>query len=293
MTQQQHQPSTIKTWGQALEYTQRTRHSWRHGNGARTATINASHFTRLRGLSFPVGRITQPIITEVGIELEDEGKSDATINRVVSAVSTVLNHCSFDGLIPTPAKFRRRKESEGRVTFYSKEEVDRLHHAAIDPFIREDASEIILVAAYTGARQGELLKLKAKDIDLALGNVYIGGRPDVLTKAGNWRSVPIHNRIVSILEKRVVDVHPNVRIFGEEWNDKDQLLRTFKKINRYIGKDDAYVFHTLRHSFGTWCAEAGVPIRTIMDLMGHKRIETTLRYAKTTDKARTEALSLI
>lgn len=284
---------TIKTWGQALDYTFRTRHAWRHGNGSKTARINAGHFTRLRGLSFPVGRITQPIVTEVGIELEDEGKSDATINRVVSAVSTVLNHCAFDGLIPTPAKFRRRKESEGRVTFYTKEEVDRLQYAAIDPFMREDVSEIILVAAYTGARQGELLKLKAKDVDLAMGNIYIGGRPDVLTKAGNWRSVPIHDRIVSIVEKRVRDAHPNVRIFGDEWNDKDQLLRTFKKINRYIGKDETYVFHTLRHSFGTWCAEAGVPIRTIMDLMGHKRIETTLRYAKTTDKARTEALSLI
>jgi hypothetical protein len=28
-------------------------------------------------------------------------------------------------------------------------------------------------------------------------------------------------------------------------------------------------------------------------MMGHKRVETTLRYAKTTDKARTEAIALI
>jgi integrase len=82
-------------------------------------------------------------------------------------------------------------------------------------------------------------------------------------------------------------------MFASDWSNKDQLLRTFRKVNNYIGKPEEYVFHTLRHSFGTWCAEAGVPVRTIMDLMGHKRIETTLRYAKTTDKARTEALSLI
>ena len=49
----------------------------------------ATHFTRLRGSSFPVKRrlINQPFISQVCIELEDEGKSDATINRVVSAVS--------------------------------------------------------------------------------------------------------------------------------------------------------------------------------------------------------------
>ena len=32
---------------------------------------------------------------------------------------------------------------------------------------------------------------------------------------------------------------------------------------------------------------------TIKELAGHKRIETTLIYAKVTDKARTEALQLI
>jgi len=283
----------IKTWGQALDYTFKTRHAWRHGNGAKTAAINAGHFTRIRGLSFPVSRITQPIINEISSELEDEGKSDATINRVVSAVSTVLNHCAFDGLIPAPPKFRRRKEHEGRITFYTKDEVNRLYHSAIDPFMREDAADILVVAAYTGMRQGELLNLKVKDIDLGLNVVHVGGRPDVVTKAGNYRSIPIHTHIEATLCKRIEGNDPNIKVFGDEWNDKDQLLRVFKKLNRYIGKDESYVFHTLRHSFGTWCAEAGVPIRTIMDLMGHKRIETTLRYAKTTDKARTEALALI
>ena len=83
-----------------------------------------------------------------------------------------------------------------------------------------------------------------------------------------------------------------VRVF-DDWHDKDQLLRAFAKVRRFAGIEDTYVFHCLRHSFATWCAEAGVPIRTLMDLMGHKRIETTLRYAKTTDKARTDALALI
>ena len=65
---------TIKTWGQALDYTFRTRHSWRHGNGKKTSAINAGHFTRLRGRSFPLGKVTQPVISQVSIELEDEGK---------------------------------------------------------------------------------------------------------------------------------------------------------------------------------------------------------------------------
>ena len=49
----------------------------------------------------------------------------------------------------------------------------------------------------------------------------------------------------------------------------------------------------LRHSYGTWLAEADVPLLTIRDLMGHKRIETTMLYAKVTDSARNDAVARI
>lgn len=283
----------IRTWQQAVDYTFQTRHSWRHGSGRKTSDINCRHFTRLRGASFPVDKINQPVITGVGIELEDEGKSDATINRVTSAVSTVLNHCAFDGVIEQAPRFRRRKESEGRALFFTKQEVEQMYESAIKVFHRTDIADLTLIAPYCGARQGELLKLKRRDIDFGLNTIHIGGLPDVKTKAANYRAVPIHERIHHILDHRTSQLAMNDLVFGSDWSDKDQLLRAFKKLVNFIKKDESYVFHCLRHSFGTWCAEAGVPVRTIMDLMGHKRIETTLRYAKTTDRARCEALAAI
>ena len=284
----------IRTWQQAKDYTFKTRHSWRHGNGAKTASINCNHFTRLRGASFPVKKITQPIISQACIELEDEGKSDATINRVVSAVSTVLNHCAFDGLIESAPKFRRRKESEGRVLWYTKDEVAQLSLLSTDVFMRDDLKDIIQFAAYTGMRQGEILKIRAKDIDLVANKIHVGGVPTQVTKASNWRAIPIHDSILEMVNSRCSQSsRKDVRIFGDEWRDKDQLLRAFKKVNKLLPKDESYVFHTLRHSYATWLAEAGVPIRSIMSLCGHKRIETTLRYAKATDAALTEAMASI
>jgi integrase len=283
----------IETWGEALAYTIDTRQSWRTGNGRQTALINAGHFTKAVGVSLPIGEIDQCLINRVSRQFEGEGKSDATINRIVSAVSTVLNHCAFDGLIPTPPRFRRRKESQGRITFYTKDEVDNLYTSSINPFHSDDLADIVLVAAYTGMRQNELLQLKARDVDINLNTIFVGGRPDNTTKNGDWRSVPIHNHIANVIDKRLSNKEPQHPLFSADWLNKDQLLNNFKKVNRYIGKSDEYVFHTLRHSFGTWCAEAGVPVRTIMDLMGHKRIETTLRYAKATDKARSEAVNSI
>ncbi len=284
----------IRTWQQAMHYTFKTRHTWRHGSGAKTAMINCNHFTRLRGSSFPLKKINQIILNQVCIELEDEGKSDATINRVVSAVSTVLNHCSFDGLIESAPKFRRRKESEGRVLWYTKDEVNQLSLLSTEVFMREDLRDIIMFAAYTGMRQGEILKIRAKDIDLVANKIHVGGVPTQTTKAKNWRAIPIHDNIKALVHNRHSAVsRKDTQLFGDEWRDKDQLLRAFKKVNRLLPKEDSYVFHTLRHSYATWLAEAGVPIRSIMALCGHKRIETTLRYAKATDAALTDAMAAI
>jgi len=277
--------STITTWGKAVDYTFATRHTWRHGNGAVTARINCGHFTRLRGRSYPLSKITQPNINQFSIELEEEGKSDATINRVVSAVSTVMNHLAFDGLIPSAPKLRRRKELEHRLTYFTKTEVEAMVQAALTLWDRHDIADMILVAAYTGMRQGELLKLKAQDIDLTQNVIHVGGRPGFTTKAGNYRCLPIHDRIKDVLSNRMANASSNVRILGDEWNDPDQLRRAFNKIRNYIGKDESFVFHSLRHSFATWAVEADVGIRVIQDLLGHKRIETTLRYAKVSPTA--------
>ena len=160
--------------------------------------------------------------------------------------------------------------------------------------MRDDLSDIIRFAAYTGMRQGEVLKIRAKDIDLAANRIHVGGVPTQTNKAKNWRAIPIHDKIMDIVVSRCSQSsRSDVRLFGDEWRDKDQLLRAFKKVNKLLPKDEAYVFHTLRHSYATWLAEAGVPIGSIMALCGHKRIETTLRYAKATDAALTDAMALI
>ena len=281
------------TWGEALDYTLRTRDTWRNGGGRKTNIINAGHFTEHHGRSFPVERINSALINQYAVDLEDLGKANATINRCISAISTVLNHCAEDDLCEAPRKFKRRKESEGRNLYFTKEQVNSMVTASVEVFSRTDLAEIIQVAAFTGMRQGELLKLKVKDVDLSLNTVHVGGRPGFKTKARNYRAVPIHECIARPLYERLECASPNVAVF-DDWSSKDQLLRAFHKVRRYVGiPDEGYCFHTLRHSFGTWHAAAGTPIRTLMDFMGHKRIETTLRYAKPTSEAAIKAMAAI
>lgn len=45
------------------------------------------------------------------------------------------------------------------------------------------------------------------------------------------------------------------------------------------GSDNGITFHSLRHTFGTRMAGAGVPMRTLQEWMGHADIQTTMIYA--------------
>ena len=49
-------------------------------------------------------------------------------------------------------------------------------------------------------------------------------------------------------------------------------------------------WHDLRHTFASRLVMAGVDIRTVQELMGHKSITMTMRYAHLSPRHRTEAL---
>ena len=67
---------------------------------------------------------------------------------------------------------------------------------------------------------------------------------------------------------------------------KKEISKTYFRVLDEIGLNDDVVdsryrvcFHTLRHTFGSWLAIRGVSLQTIGELMGHKRLSQTMRYA--------------
>jgi site-specific recombinase XerD len=96
---------------------------------------------------------------------------------------------------------------------------------------------------------------------------------------------------LTILQARLEYANPNVCIFGDDWIDRHQLLKQFKNYPlRKMNLEEGYCFHSLRHSFAMFHVRGGTNFRTLMDLMGHRNISTTLIYAKSDDEGR--ALSM-
>ncbi len=67
------------------------------------------------------------------------------------------------------------------------------------------------------------------------------------------------------------------------------LIRSVKK----AGVTKKFSVHTLRHSYATHLLEQGVNVRVIQRYMGHKSLETTMRYLHLTRKGQEDAYEII
>ena len=197
--------------------------------------------------------------------LTSEGRSDATINRYQSAINVFLNWCLQRGYRTSPLPpLDWRKESQGRIRWITYEE-----EALMLKHTKGPISKIISVAIDTGLRASELLGLAE----------YGDVTPEWLhlwkTKNRSPRSVPISLETYRTLKSLLDDGMPTYATLRHEWD------RAAKAIG--LGDDPEFVFHTCRHTYATRLVEANVNLTVIQRLMGHKRIETTMRYAHVHD----------
>jgi integrase len=142
----------------------------------------------------------------------------------------------------------------------------------------------------TGLRQGELLGLRWRDVDLSARKVrvvspYVRGEFNDPNSEGSGRSVPLAARAadaLAALRSRSAYCHDSDLVFchPESGNplDRSKLVRRFKHVIAHA-EVRAITFHELRHTFGTRMAAAGVPLRTIQHWMGHADSKTTQIYA--------------
>ncbi len=70
------------------------------------------------------------------------------------------------------------------------------------------------------------------------------------------------------------------------------MRKTFEGVRRRVGIVD-FGFHDLRHTFASHLVMAGVHLKTVQELLGHKSFEMTLRYAHLSPDHKKAALDIL
>jgi integrase len=206
----------------------------------------------------------------------------SSANRSLTIFKAILNKAFQDELVTDDTAWRRVKPFENAdepiTRFLTEAECVRLINAS-----RHDFRQLVKAGLFTGARYAELTTLKAKNVNLDAGNIYI--EP---SKSGKGRYIPLSAEGMDFFKAQCAGKTGEKIIFtkqdGGAWgrNHHVRLLQdacTAAKIEPAIG------YHELRHTYASLLAQAGADLLTISKLLGHADTRITSRhYAHLCDK---------
>lgn len=220
-------------------------------------------------------RLTPEKIDTVLGALKASGLKDSTCNRYRSFISSVFTHAVNTGrCAANPCeKVERFKEPVGRVRWLKEEEETKLRLEFSD----EQEAEFLL-AIHSGMRRGEQWGCRWRDVDLdsdgKSGRANVNGKtgPRVVRINKEAHAALLQLKEISGQDERVIPAANRKKPAKRDW-------RTwFASACKRAGVR-GFVWHDLRHTFASRLVMNGVDIPTVMELMGHKDIKMTMRYA--------------
>ena len=216
----------------------------------------------------------------------ERGASARTVNLKLEGASAFLNWCVRHGrLAANPLRvLQKRNEVLDRRRprrILSEEETGRLLAVA-----RRQAAEVpgaglrplwYLLPLLAGLRRGDLMRLRWGDLDLE------ASQPSLTIRGGKAKRrvdvLPLHEAVVRELKAvRPGNAMPSAAVFRSAVMHSTRR-RDFERAGIVLETDEGHAdLHSLRHTFGTRLAAAGVPPAALQKLMRHASIQMTMAY---------------
>ena len=201
--------------------------------------------------------------------------SDSTINRDIAAVKKMFSFAfDVEAVETNPLiRFKIIPVQETALRVPTREEFEKLIESMPTP----EMSAFVAIIGETGLRKSEALNIKWNDIDLQRDRLILEN-----TKGKKVRYIPLSKQAIDkILEiPRYVEienvfVHDSGPYRGKRIVNPDKQFRTGRKLAGL----NWLTIHGLRHYRATAWLQHGADIRSVQEKLGHKDIQTTMRYA--------------
>jgi len=250
----------------ALDYSKTHKASYR-SDRIRMQFVKGAFGTR------PADSIT-PQEIDRWFESKLRGRAPATVNRYKSLISLTYRLGIANRKVETnPARLiRQRRENNARTRWLFPEEESRLRIVLLEKYPHRLAE--LELALNTGLRQGEQYSLTWADVDFERRILTVSK-----SKNGEMRHVPLNDSAIAALLTAKRHSNGQPQIFSNRFGDALKRPRQWFEEAIEEAKIVDFSWHDLRHTFASRLVMAGVDLRTVQQLMGHKTIGMTVRYA--------------
>lgn len=242
-----------------------------------------------------IGRIKPTDVEALIVRLRAKSLAPSTVRQVFLVLRQVLDTAARDGLIVLnpAAQVRRPGIRTQEAHSLTPAEVRKLLEAA-----KGSRFEVLMrFLVMTGLRKGEALALHWSDVDLYGCYITVRGtlaRGEAGLEIGmpkterSRRTIPIAQPTVDMLKSLRTTQTAERELLGSDWNagdlvftsqtgapmDPRNVLRAVKATAKKAHLENVGV-HTLRHSAASAMLEAGVPLHTVSEILGHASIQVT------------------
>ena len=188
-----------------------------------------------------------------------------------------------------------------REKFLTMEEIKKLIDSLNSKVYNQKYGDMVLVLALTGMRYGELVALQLKNIDFQNKKIEIAGNFDSIHKIKtipktrkSIRNIKVSEATLEAIKRQIIRLTERFQPLTDDdyifcfdvWNSPITLptfSQIIKKYGAIAGIEKNLSSHVFRHSHISYLAEAGLPIKSIMDRVGHANAKMTLEiYSHTT-----------
>lgn len=154
---------------------------------------------------------------------------------------------------------------------------------------------IFLLFMTTGMRREEMREINVENIDISEKKLYI------ITKGKRRRNLTIDSSVLPYLcawiedRKKIIMDNTQEALFISRYGERMTGQAIYKLVDKYCRDALGYHVspHKLRSGFCSILLEEWGDIHAVMKAVGHRRVETTLRYAVTKNNEQSEGANLI